>query len=103
MSARFNSPPNWPAPPPGWTPPPGWRPDPTWGPPPGGWQFWVDEQAQQPTAVFPHQAMPPGQYQKAWYKSWWAIPGALILSLVTIAGLTRGGSTEEPQPGAATA
>jgi hypothetical protein len=47
--------------------------------------------------------MPPGQHQKAWYKSWWAIVGALVLSLVTIAGLTRGGSAEDPEPVAATA
>lgn len=52
---RLNWPPNWPQPPEGWTPPPGWQPDPSWGPAPAGWEFWVEDTAQESTS----QSAPP--------------------------------------------
>lgn len=51
MAYRFNPPPNWPLDEPGWTPPPGWQPDPSWGPAPDGWNFWVDEAAEQASSA----------------------------------------------------
>ena len=53
MAYRFNPPPGWPQPPEGWRPPEGWQPDPSWPAAPQGWEYWVDDAAEQSGAAAP--------------------------------------------------
>jgi hypothetical protein len=70
LAYRLNPPPGWPPVPDGFVPPQNWQPDPSWPPAPPGWQLWVPDGPQAPSALPAAPPYAPGPYAPGPYATW---------------------------------